>query len=328
MRTCLGSIVAAVCLTAGCGAPEDLRQSSAPLTATDVDVAPECQGVIQFANTASFAVLDEYLPSDLVNNIIAARSVAPFVTLEELSSVDQMGPVRLTQTHGGALAEGYITSSCVGILDELAVSSDDQTAMVAMINTISDTELHDILPYAWNGAVNLLAGRPYTSALGISNTSGIGPVSLRNIRNAATLSRPLEDLAAAVNALHRDVVIQRHFDWFAIVTDQSQYQMNGMTCFGVDPAYIPNGAVIRPNLANAAEVHADVASAVSFANRYNELTINPATGLANLDALAAGQSFFGCYIDYAPDPWSGVDLAFFVSTTTGFGVLTETSWSE
>jgi hypothetical protein len=313
---------------AGCGAPEDLQRSKAPLTATDVDVAPECQGVLQFANTASFATLDLYLPSNLVTNMVNQRAIAAFTSIADLSAVDQMGAARLTQLHGGALAEGYIGSSCVGIYDELAVSTDDQAAMVALVNSISDTELHDVLPYAWNGAVNLLAGRPYSSVLGISSTSGIGPVSLRNIRNAATLSRPLEELAAAVNALHNYTTILRHFDWYEIANNHYYYQLNGMTCFGINPDYLPNGAEIRPNLATPTEVHNNVAGAVAYANRYNQLPISPAPGLANLDALAQGGEFFGCYIDYAPDPWSGYDVAFFVHTETGFGVLTETGWSE
>jgi len=293
-----------------------------------VDVPPECQGILTFVNVASFATLDAYLPSDAAENIIGQRSVAPFATLAQVSLVDLVGLVCLTQIHQGALSEGYIGSSCVGIYDELAVSADDQGAMVALVNSISSTELHDILPNAWNGAVNLLNGRPYTSAAGISNTSGIGSVSLRAIRNAATLSRPFETLAAAVNALNRDTTLLRHFDWYALINDRAYRYLYGMTCFGIDPAILPNGTDIRPTLASASEVYNDVASAVSFANRYNELTINPAIGLTNLQQQIAGKTFFGCYISYANDPWSGNNMAFFVDAASGFSVLSETRWSE
>ncbi len=305
---------------------EAVAADTAALTSEDVDVPPECAGILTFSNTASHATLDAYLPSHTATNIVNAR---PFATLEELSAVHGVGKVRLNQIHDGATVEGFITASCVGIHDELAVSADDEAAMVSLVNGISSTELHDVMPNAWNGAVNLLAQRPFTSALEISNTSGVGPVSFRGIRNASTLSAPFEALAAEVNSLNRDARTLRHFDWWQELQDaQWAYYLGGMTCFGVDPAYLPNGTTIRPNLADAAEVYGEVSSTVSFANRYNELTLDPAIGLDNLDEQIQGKTFFGCYIHYANDPWSGHDLAFFVDSETGFSVLTETWWSE
>lgn len=333
MRQILGAVAVATAITAfGCASHEDsqsIGSAASPLTLTDVDVAPECQGIISFVNTASFATLDIYLPSNVASNIVAARAISPFVTLEDLSSVSLVGEARLTQIHQGALAQGYIGASCAGIYDELAVSSDDAQALVSLVNGVSSTELHDYLPYAWNGATNLLNLRPFTTAAQISATSGIGPVSFRNLRNAATLTKPFEALAAAATALHRDADILPHFDWYAILTEQQGfYMLNGMTCFGIDPALLPNGTDIRSNLADDQEVYADVADAISFADRNHELTIDPAVGLANLAARIDGGSFFGCYISYANDPWSGNNMAFFVDTVTGFGVLTETRWSE
>ncbi|MEZ4445181.1 MAG: hypothetical protein R3B72_39275 [Polyangiaceae bacterium] len=317
-------------LVAACQVPEleaeRLATTEEALTSTDVDVAPECEGVIDFANQAAFEVLDLYLPSNTANGIIAAR---PFTTLESLSDVSGVGPFRLTQIHFGATLEGYVTPSCVGIYDELAVSADDETAMVDLVNGISDTELHDVLPYAWNGALNLLAARPFATAEDIAATSGIGAVSFRNIRNAATLTVPFEMLAGEVNDLHREARTLRHFDWWQeLQAALWAYDLNGVTCFGVDPSYLPNGSTIRPNLATPAEVYAEVASTVSFANRFNELTVDPTIGLTNLDTQLQGKSFFGCYISYANDPWSGNNLAFFVDTQAGLSVLTETWWSE
>lgn len=317
----------------GCVGPGDVGSESigaeaASLTATDVDVAPECQGVIDFANQASFATLDVYLPSNVAQNIVNARGAAPFVTLEDLSDVALVGEVRLTQIHGGALAESFIGADCVGIYDELAVSADDAAAMVDLVNTVSSTQLHGYLPYAWNGATNLLNLRPFTAVSQISATSGIGPVSFRAIRNAATLAQPFEELAAAVTALDRDADITTRFDWYPLAQGPGQYSLNGMTCFGIDPALLPNGADIRANLADAAEVYAEVEVTIDFADRFDELSLDPAAGLANLSSLIAGRTFKGCYISYADDPWSGNNLAFFVDTQTGFGVLTETRWSE
>jgi hypothetical protein len=337
MRLRLGSALLVVSLFVGCGDTgselsfESLERQQAPLTETDVDFAPECQGILTFVNVASFATLDAYLPSDVAANLVARRAESPFVSLADVSSVHLVGAARLKQLEGGARAEGFIAPDCVGILDDLAISSDDEAAMVALVNTLSSTELHDILPYAWNGATNLLNLRPFTSAQGISGTSGIGPVSFRNLRNAATLSQPLEALIAAVNALPQPdhgAKMARHFDRYQLVTERYRY-LYGMECFGIDPAILPNGTSIRANLADAAEVRADVAGAVSFANRYGQLPSSlVANGLANLDARIAGRSFKGCYISYANDPWSGHNLAFFVDTVSGFSVLTETYWSE
>jgi hypothetical protein len=334
----LGSALVAVSLFTGCGdtepAPpsESLKGLEAPLTETDVDVAPECQGLITFVNVAPFATLDAYLPSDVATNLVNQRASAPFVTLADVASVRLVGPARLEQIEGGARSEGFIDDGCVGILDDLAISEDDAAELVALVNSLSSTELHDILPYAWNGATNLLNLRPFTSAHGISTTSGVGAVSFRNLRNAATLSQPLEELIAAVNALppsSNGVTMARHFDWYHIVTNEGRYRLNGMECFGIDPDILPNGAIIRPNLATAAEVRADVASAVSFANRNGQIPSSVvAAGLANLDARIAGRTFKGCYFDYSNDPWSGNNVAFFVDTVSGFSVLTETYWSE
>jgi len=328
----------AVSLIAGCvGAEpaepsEELGTQQAPLTQTDVDMAPECQGILNFVNSASYATLDAYLPSDLASNLVGQRAISPFTTLASLSSVTGMGAARLEQVEGGARAEGYIGASCVGIMDELAVSADDAARMVSLVNSISSTEMHDILPYAWNGGTNLLNTRPFNSVELISSTAGIGSVSMRNLRNAATLSVPLETLIDAVNSLQQydfGATMARHFDRFDLAWNTGYYHLNGMECFGIDPEDLPNGTSIRSNLADAAEVYADVADAVAYANRSNQIPSSVVSqGLANLSSRIAGRSFKGCYISYSDDPWSGNNMAFFVDTVSGFSILTETFWSE
>ncbi|WP_276605284.1 hypothetical protein [Polyangium jinanense] len=325
-------------VTVGCGGADSQEPSEllgtqrASLTETDVDVAPECQGIIDFVNAASFQTLDAYLPSDVASNLVEYRAVSPFATLADVSSVPLVGAARLEQIEGGARSEGYIGSSCVGIIDELAVSADDAARMVSLVNTVSSTELHDILPYAWNGATNLLNQRPFATVESIAATSGISSVSLRNIRNAATLSDPLEDLIAAVNALPQPdfgANMARHFDRYDLTTGSHYYSLHGLECFGIDPDSLPNGASIRANLADAAEVRAEVESTVDYANRSNQLPASVVSqGLANLDERIAGRSFKGCYFSYSNDPWSGNNVAFFVDTVSGFSVLTETYWSE
>jgi len=335
----LGPAFLAVSLFAGCGgtevppSSESIAQQEAQLTSTDVDVPPECQGILTFANTASFATLDAYLPSDVVSNLVTRRTSSPFVSLADISSVRLVGQARLEQLAGGARAQGFIGSSCVGVMDGLAVSTDDAAAIVSLVNTISDSELHDVLPDAWNGAVNLLGARPFTSVQAISNMAGIGEVSLRNIRNSATLSRPLEALIDAVNVAgdwgHGGATMARHFDWWQVVTTNGRYQYGGLECFGLEPSSVPSGATVRPYLADATEVRNEILNTVSMANQDNEIPSNVlSAGLANLDALTAGRSFKGCYFGYANDPWSGHTVAIFVDTVNGFSVMTDTYWAE
>lgn len=333
-----GPLLAAASLFAGCGGSEvepssqPLAQQQAPLTTTDEDVAPECQGILGFVNTASFTTLDAYLPSDVATNLVNRRATAPFVSLADVSSVALVGPARLQQIAGGARTEGFIGTSCVGILDGLALSTDDASAIVSLVNTIDDSELHDVLPDAWNGAVNLLNLRPFTSVQDISNTAGIGEVSLRNIRNAATLSRPFEALVSAVNAQPEDnynAVMARHFDWWVIATTNGTYQQPQLECFGLEPSSVPSGATVRPYLADAAEVRSAVDHAVSVANRFNGISSSViSAGLANLDERTAGRSFKGCYMSYANNPWSNHSVAMFVDTVNGFSVMTDNYWAE
>ncbi|MFP2905144.1 hypothetical protein ACLESD_08825 [Pyxidicoccus sp. 3LFB2] len=341
MRRRLGSALLAVSLLAGCGdteiepSSEVFERQQAPLTATDVDVAPECQGLITFANVASLQTLDAYLPSDVAGYLVARRTTSPFVTLANVSSVYRVGPVHLQQLASGARAQGFIGPGCVGVFDELAISADDENAMVALVNSISSSDLYDLLPDAWLGATHLLNLRPFTSAQGISATSGIGPVSFRDLRNAAMGIHSLEDLVDAVNDTplpsgHR-ADMGLNVDWEQILWDPNHlYYLESLECFGMDPASLPQEASIRANLADAAEVRADVEHAVDWANQAGHLPSNVITsGMADLDARIAGRTFKGCYLSWSTWRYWGMnDIAFFIDTETGFNVMTETSWSE
>lgn len=339
----LGPALLAASLLVGCGPAESeapptpsLAREDAPLTTTDVDVAPECQGILTFVNTASFATLDAYLPSDLVTNLVSRRSTAPFATLAEVSAVNLMGPVRLTQLETGARSLGYIDGTCVGILDELALSSDDAAAMVSLVNGASASSLYAVLPHAWNGATNLINLRPFTSVQAISNVSGIGSVSLRNLRNAATMGYSLEVLVSAVNALPEDlwtVKLDQSFEVADVIAGEHGNEYNdGGQCFGIDPSTFPSTSwTNRSTLASADEVLGYVASAVDFAHRNNPSQLSSevvADGLANLEARIAGRTFIGCHLDYSKGPWGGIQVHFFVDTETGFRILTEQHWVE
>ncbi|MBZ4416721.1 hypothetical protein [Myxococcus sp. RHSTA-1-4] len=336
----LGHTLLAVSLLAGCGPGESepsstpsLARQDAPLTTTDVDVAPECQGILTFVNTASFETLDAYLPSDVASNLVARRSTAPFVTLAEVSAVNLVGSFRLTQIETGARALGYIDSTCVGILDELALSTDDASAMVSLVNNASASTLYAVLPNAWNGATNLINLRPFTSVQAISNTTGIGAVSLRNLRNAATMGYSLEVLVSAVNALPEDewtVKLDLSFEVADVIAGEhgNDYGAGG-TCFGLDPSTFPSTWTNRPTLATATEVRDYVTGAVSTASSNHPVSSEVvAEGLADLEARIAGRTFKGCHLSYSNGPWAGIQVHFFVDTETGFRILTEQHWVE
>jgi hypothetical protein len=341
----LGSALLAVSVFAGCGgleaepsteplaSPSLESQQSPLLTATDVDVAPECEGLLTFVNKASYQTLDVYLPSNVVTNLVNRRATAPFTSLADVSSVPLVGEARLKDIERGARTLDYIDADCTGIFDGLAISYDDAAAIVSLVNTIDDSELHDVLPDAWNGAANLLSLRPFTSAQAISNVAGIGPVSFRNIRNSATLSRPFEALAAEVNDIpsngSRGGQLRRHFDWWNEVTAQHGYSRAGPTCFGLEPSSVPSNARIRPYLADAAEVRDAVVSTLDYVEASTHISSSVINaGLANLDARITGRTFKGCIFTYADDPWSSHTVSIFVDTVNGFSVLTETWWAE
>lgn len=337
----IGSALLAISLLAGCGgaetdpASEPLASQQAPLTQTDVDVAPECQGILSFANTASFATLDAYLPSDVATHLVARRDTAPFTSVADLMSVPLVGEARLTQLEHGARALGYIDSSCVGIMDQLAVSQDDAAAIVSLVNSASPSTLYAILPYSWNGATQLLAQRPFTSVQAISQTFGIGPASLRELRNAATMGYMLSVLAAEVNAVpnpHYPVNLHLFFDVNSVLDGvYGNSRFSSGQCFGIDLGSRLEDSrwSIRPDLASADEVFNEVYYAANIAYQSHEVSYAAFTqGLDNLNARIQGRTFKGCILNYSNGPWSGIRVAFYQDTASGFQVLTRVVWTE
>lgn len=340
MRRYVGSAFLAAGLLVGCGPsetetstqqPQEQKQQHGLFTETDVDVAVECQGILEFVNEATFNTLDAYLPSNVVHNLVNRRAVSEFVSLADISSVPLVGPARLQQIVQGARSTALIDEDCYGIADGLALSQDDAQALVTLVNSISSTELHDILPYAWNGALNLRNQRPFTNANAIANTTGIADVSFRNLRNAATLSRPFEALINAVNNLpspHGGLAMARHFDWWENMNGRF-YNFQIHECFGERTERVSDPQSHRGTDASGAEVRAHVTAFVNAAASYG--TLDPdvkAAGLANLNALTEGRSFFGCSYGFARDPWSGHGATFFVDTVSGFSVYTDSYWVE
>jgi DNA uptake protein ComE-like DNA-binding protein len=326
--THLTALVSAALLGAGCLAPEPATtDTAAPLTTADVDLAPECAGIIAYANSAAQAALAAYLPTSVAAAIVARRAARPFVDIADLSSVSGIAQARLALIAGRARAAGLLDAACAGVVEELAVSVSDRDAILAFANAAPTAQLRAAARFDPDAtALAIVAGRPYTALEAIAAVPGVGIETFRSLRDAA-ISDPFDDVVARVNATGGGSLLATGFDWYEIAVEQPG-QPTSLECFGVDAALVASlGGVLRPSLATGQEVLAQVTSTVSYADRFGQVG-DATSGLAHLAAQVTGRSFFGCYLSYEPDPWSGIDRAFFVNTVTGYRVLTETRWSE
>lgn len=318
-------------LTACAAEPAALETSmvsSAIQTIHDVDIAVECEGILTYVHWASYAELDAYLPVNVVDGIVARRAVSPFVSLEDLSSVSGIAQGRLEQIAGRARAIDFIDQDCAGVYEELAVSYDDRARILQFVNTATHDQLWDVARTEPDTvAPQLIARRPHTTLQHVVDTYGVGPSTFRSIRDAA-ITDPFDELVGRVHAApSSETEIKTAFNWYSAASHPGGYH-SSMVCFGV-PAQlvIDNGGQLRPNLATASEVYDEVAGAVSWANRFGGVG-SATAGLAHLQAQLTGHQFFGCYVSYQPNPWCGVNRAFFVNKDTGHRVLTEIQWCE
>ena len=288
------------------------------------DTAPECAGFLTYANTASLGALDAYLPSDVAQAIVAARTAEPFDSIAAVVAVDGVADTRLQQLLAAARTAGLVGASCSGIHDRLAVSAAEAAALVALVNQASANELHGVLAFLINHGVvdNLIASRPVATAGDVSLTSGVGPAVLRALRNAATARGPWDELVDAVNEIdHPDgqIRLDTHFDWVPLVTGAASF--SSMSCFGVAASLLPAGATVRASPGDGDEMMQNVHEAVAIADAASELPIDPTPGLTDLEGRTAGRTFLGCYIAYHPNPWIHDHQTFFVDTGSGAGVL-------
>jgi len=328
MRKSSWNLFACLAMAAGCAEPVATSGiASAVATTGDTDLAADCAGVLDFVNQASLATLDASLPSNVASAIVARRASAPFVSIADVSSVSGVAEARLQQIGEAARANGYIGASCAGVYEELAVSADDRAAMLSFVNTAATEAVIDALRSAEAETIGpaLVAARPFASLEQLAALSGIGPASFRGIRDAAVIG-PFDQLAAAVNATPTVVTIRTGFEPIEALFPEAYNLRTEPICFGMPADIVAEaGGVMRPNLATGAEVLDTVTRAVASAGR---LPISSAPGLADLQAQVAGQSFYGCQLGYAPDPWCGINRSFFVNTVTGYRVLVETGWCE
>ena len=320
----LAGLVFAACATEPATATSS---TTSPLTTSDTDVAPECVGILGYVNWAGGDELSAYLPAGVANALIARRAVQPFASIADISSISGIAQARLAQITQRALVLDFIDQECAGVYEELAVSHDDRAAILAYVNTVSQDALVPVLrSEAEATAAALIAARPFTTLQQLVDIDGIGISSFRSIRDAA-IDGPFDLLVDRVNAAASGATISTAFSWFGLVFEEPG-RPRSITCFGISPDIVNQVfGTIRPTLADGAEVLAQVTSAVSTADRFH--AVGDATaGLSDLSAQVTGQTFFGCYLRYAPDPWSGIDRAFFVNTATGYRVFTEIRWSE
>jgi DNA uptake protein ComE-like DNA-binding protein len=312
----------------GCAAePAATATSISAATTGDTDLAPECDGIIDYINEATLQDLDAYLPSNVASAIVARRATQPFVDIEDISSVSGIAQARLEQITDRARAEAHIDATCAGVYEELAVSADDAAKILTYTNSASEAALWNDVRFEPNTVAPLLVDlRPFSTLAALVAVYGVGPSTFRSLRDAAVVD-DFDDLADRVNDVHRDASLRTSFNWYSIAGEQPGQQA-GMLCFGV-PADLVNsyGGQMRPDLATGAEVLSVVTGTVSYADRYHEVGDSTA-GLDHLEAKVSGQTFFGCYLEFQPNPWCGVNRAFFVNKDTGYRVLAETSWCE
>jgi hypothetical protein len=157
------------------------------------DTAPECAGFLTYANTATYPALDAYLPSNVAQAIIDTRAALPFDSVASVVAVNGVAEVRLQQILSAARADALVGASCSGIYDQIAISAGEADAIVALVNTASTDELHDILAFLINHTVvdTLVATRPYANTGAVAATSGVGPAVFRALRNAANAAGSL-----------------------------------------------------------------------------------------------------------------------------------------
>lgn len=321
----LGSLAVTGCAAEPLDA--ELDTVASPLTLNDVDVPPECQGILGYVNSASYAALDAYLPNTVANAIVVRRASSPFVSLLDLSSVSGIAQARLAQITAAARAENWIGPSCAGVYEELGVSTDDVSAILSYVNSASLSALTPVMRFeASTVAPIIIAARPITSMQQLVDLYGVGLETFRSIRDAAIVT-PFDLLVNSVNAVHRDASLSTAFDLYG-ETAYMPGQPTGLTCFGPGTSWVTQlGGTWVPTPASGTEVLQQVTYTVNYANRYGGVT-GIAAGLADLSTQVNGQTFYGCYFSFAPDPWSGVNRSAFINTKTGYRVLTETRWSE
>lgn len=156
-------------------------------------------------------------------------------------------------------------------------------------------------------------------------TEPVAPAA--RVTSSLTSSGAFAALVERFNALQLGAKIELSFEPAAALADQPG-RPGGTVCFGLEPALVAPWGTVRGDLADGDEVWDAVTGTIGRADPFHRRLGDVDAGLTDLLVLVADRSFAGCYLRFAPDPWSGVERAFFVDPGTGFRVLAETRWSE
>jgi hypothetical protein len=290
------------------------------------DTAPECTGFLDYCNTATFAELDAYLPSNVATNIVNARTAHPFASVADVVAVNGVGEVRLQQLLAHARSEDFVGTDCSGIYDQIAISVTQEDAMVSLINEMNREELEGVFSYYIDQSVVdiLLDTRPYGNAQEIANTFEVGPATFRTLRNRAIIVLPFEELVGVVNAINRpdaQVRFDQHFEWLPYLSFDDHAGLEEGTCFGIDSALLPAGVTNRPELADGDEVTSEFAEWVMITNVLAWFGYDADPGLTDLAHRTDGHEFFGCYLTFHPNPWQYETQIFFIDVDNGRSYL-------
>lgn len=330
MKLLLSIGLAAGAGLAACAPSTDLSTATGSLSTEDNDTSDYCVGILEYVNSASYGALDAYLPAQVASDIVTRRGITPFVSMADISSISGVANARLVFMAQGARNDDFIDEDCLGVFEEHAVSYADGAAILAFVNGATQLELQRAMPENLDAVPYLMSTRPYTTLAALEATPQVGIATFHAIKVAA-IDGPFEQLAESFNSynLEGSLWATPDFNWWnSLYGGDMPGYLSSMTCFGMDSITTEFGGTIDPTLADAAEVVGYIEDTIEYADRFNGFPGSTTAGLADLATWAAGRTFYGCYLSYTPDPWSGVNRAFFIDLETETGVMAETRWSE
>lgn len=299
------------------------------------DIADECGGLLTYINTASYAALDAYLPSNVASGIVAQR---PFTSIAGILEVNQLADTRLQQIYSAAVTAGFIGASCDGIYDQHAISVGQTAKLLEVANEASFDELHDgifgSLINRYTVVSNLIAGRTFTTAAQVAATSQVGTAGFHLLRNAAILRNPFEQVVAEANATAASedwyARFDLHFDWRALVADAgSSNHVVNMQCYGIPQELVPQGATYSALPTIGEDLLETAQQALNMPNVTGHVDeALAAAAFYDLAYRTEFESFIGCRWVVEPDPWSWDHIRLFIDDSTGASYLFEIHYEE
>lgn len=207
-------------VAAGCSGGDDPQTQTGFNTAALVDGTPEAVGALRFLNDASttFGVLDDDvpLPSNAASNLVAHRNGADgvhgtsdddaFDDVAEVLSVPQIGQARMTAISQYAAGAGFVPQGddLLGTYDGVAFSADDAEAVLALVNSATDTVLDDDIALDRRAVDSITTARPIKTVLQLSELYYVGSSALLKLKawaSSGTLADVGEDCSENADCL-------------------------------------------------------------------------------------------------------------------------------